>query len=254
MNSKVNFKFDTPIIILSIVALVFRIINSISYFVDYDYNKYDEYEMNIVFPPFVSIISLIIGLAPIALFLVYIIMLYKDSQAGICVPIVFGLIALNPLFDFIRNLIMGYGFHFEYLIADLLYIAPFVLAIISALKGFSKKSLTIIAFSAIFILDAISIISIFSNIEYYLRKELYIILITFLCGNIGTISFYISLFLFAMNNRIPAFLTLSSEHKNKNPEKMSPEQSLRLIKDKLDCGIISEEEYQAQRADIIRKL
>lgn len=250
MNSKENFKLKTPIIILSIVALVFRIINSITYFVDYDYIKYGEYEINTVFPPFVSLISLIIGLAPIVLFLVYIFKFHKDFKAAICVPIVFGLIAFNPIYNIISNLIMGYGFYFEYLISS----APFVLAIISALKGFSKKSLTIIAFSVSFIICVFSIISMFLNIGYYLSNELYIILIPSLCGILGTISFYISLFLFAMNNRIPTLLTFSSEHENKNPEKMSPEQSLKLIKDKLDCGIISEEEYQAQRADIISKL
>lgn len=254
MNSKENFKLKTPIIILSIVALVFIIISSITYFVDYDYIKYGEYEMNIVFPPFVSLISLIIGLAPIVLFLVYIFKFHKDFKAAICVPIVFGLIAFNPIYNIISNRIMGYGFHFEYLISSLLSSAPFVLAIISALKGFSKKSLTIIAFSVSFIICVFSIIGIFLNIGYYLSNELYITLITSLCGILGTISFCISLFLFAMNNRIPTLLTFSSEHENKNPEKMSPEQSLKLIKDKLDCGIISEEEYQAQRADIISKL
>lgn len=250
MDSKENFKLKTPIIILSIVALVFRIINSITYFVYYDYTKYGEYEINAVFQSFVSLISLIIELAPIVLFLVYIFKFHKDFKAAICVPIVFGLIAFNPIYNIIGNLIMGYGFYFEYLISSLLSSAPFVLAIISALKGFSKKSLTIIAFSVSFIICVLSIISMFSNIGYYLSNELYITLIYSLCGILGTISFYISLFLFAMNNRIPTLLEL----KNVNPKKMSPEQSLKLIKERLDCGIISEEEYQAQRADIISKL
>ena len=35
---------------------------------------------------------------------------------------------------------------------------------------------------------------------------------------------------------------------------MTPEQSLRLLNDKLELGMITEEEYQAQRADIISKL
>ena len=35
---------------------------------------------------------------------------------------------------------------------------------------------------------------------------------------------------------------------------MNPEQALKLLKDKLDLGMITEEEYQAQRAEIISKL
>lgn len=254
MNSKVKFKLKTPIIILSIIALVFRIISSITYFVNYDYIKYGEYELNISFPPFVSLISLIIALAPIVLFLIYIIKFHKDFKATICVPIVFGLIAFAPIYSIIRNLIIGYGFYFADLISNLFIIAPFVLATISALKGFSKKSFTIIAFSISFLLCVFSIISIFTNISYYLRSELYIYLITSPCSILGTISFYISLFLFAMNNRIPAVLTPSPEQEKKSSEKMSPEQSLRLLKDKLDFGMITEEEYQAQRAEIISKL
>lgn len=254
MNSKVEFKLKTPIVILSIIALVFRIISSVTYFVNYDYIEYGEYEMNISFPSFLSLISLIIKLAPIVLFLVYTFKFHKDFKATICVPIVFGLIAFDPIYSIIRNLIIGYDFYFAYLISNLFIIAPFVLATISALKGFSKKSFTIIAFSIIFLDCVLSIIGIFSDIGYYLRSELYIYLITSLCSILGTISFYISLFLFVMNNRIPAILTPSPEHEKKNLEKMSPEQSLRLLKDKLDFGMISEEEYQAQRADIISKL
>lgn len=253
MNSKVKFKLKTPIIILSIVALIFRIIGSITYFVDYEYIKYGEYEMNIVFPPFVSLISLIIGLAPIVLFLVYTFKFHKDFKATICVPIVFGLIAFAPIYSIIEILIMGYGFYFADLINLIFITAPFVLATISALKGFSKKSFTIIAFSISLLLCVHSIIRIYSN-RYYLRSEPYIYLITSLCSILGTISFYTSLFLFAMNNRIPTILTPSPEYEKKNSEKMSPEQSLRLLKDKLDFGMISEEEYQAQRADIISKL
>ena len=72
MNSKVKFKLKTPIIIFAIVALIFGIISSVTYFVDYDYSEYRGYKMNIVFPSFTSLISLIIALAPIVLFLVYI--------------------------------------------------------------------------------------------------------------------------------------------------------------------------------------
>ena len=70
------------------------------------------------------------------------------------------------------------------------------------------------------------------------------------CSILGQISFYLSLFLFAINNRIPTIMIASPERE----KKMSPEQSLQLLKDKLDFGMITEEEYQAQRAEIISKL
>ena len=43
-------------------------------------------------------------------------------------------------------------------------------------------------------------------------------------------------------------------NEKKIAEKLSPEQALRLLNDKLDFGMITEEEYQAQRNEIISKL
>jgi hypothetical protein len=73
-------------------------------------------------------------------------------------------------------------------------------------------------------------------------------------GIIGTAALYIALLLFGLNNRIPALVSLSPEKERQKTEKMTPEQSLRFLKDKLDLGMITEEEYQTQRAEIISKL
>ena len=68
MNSKVEFKLKTPIVILSIIALVFRIISSVTYFVNYDYIEYGEYEMNISFPSFLSFSLSIVSKEILALY------------------------------------------------------------------------------------------------------------------------------------------------------------------------------------------
>lgn len=254
MASKINLKLKTPIIMLSIAALVFRIIGSVSYFVNYDYMKY-EFKITVAFPPFFSLISLVIELAPIVLFLIYIFKFYKNLKATFCVPIVFGLIAFAPIYNsIIRTLMAGERLYFADLIFNLFIVVPFLLATISALKGFSKKTFIIIALSISFLFCAFSVIAIFFSIGFALRNGQYIYSITSPCSVLGTILLYISLFLFAMNNRIPAILTPSPEQIMKNIEKMSPEQSLKLLKDNLEFGTISEEEYQRQRAKIIRKL
>ena len=91
-------------------------------------------------------------------------------------------------------------------------------------------------------------------IEWYLEEGLYLYLFTWPICVLGTIAFYIALLLFALKNRIPAIISASPEKEKKNAEKMNPEQALRVLKDKLDFGMITEEEYQAQRAEIISKL
>ena len=65
---------------------------------------------------------------------------------------------------------------------------------------------------------------------------------------------FLRMILFGLNNRIPALVSLSPEKERQKTEKMTPKQSLRFLKYKLDLGMITEEEYQAQRAEIISKL
>ena len=48
--------------------------------------------------------------------------------------------------------------------------------------------------------------------------------------------------------------TMSSSERKSKAEKISTEQELKILKDKVDFGIITKEEYQAQRAEIIKKL
>ena len=99
-----------------------------------------------------------------------------------------------------------------------------------------------------------SIIDLFQSIEWYLEDELYLYLFTWPISILGTIALYVSLLLFGLKNRIPAIISVSPEKEKKNAEKMTPEQSLRLLKEKLDLGMITEEEYKAQRTEIINNL
>ena len=60
--------------------------------------------------------------------------------------------------------------------------------------------------------------------------------------------------LFGLKNRIPAILYASHQKEKRNDEKINPEHALILLKEKFELGMISEEDYQAQRVDIINKL
>ena len=59
----------------------------------------------------------------------------------------------------------------------------------------------------------------------------------------------IAMLLFALKNS----MSLMTENPKIN-NKMSPEQSLLFLKEQLELGMITEEDYQAQRNDIISKL
>ena len=90
--------------------------------------------------------------------------------------------------------------------------------------------------------------------DYYIEASMYLYIFTYPLSIIGSTLLYISLLLFGVKNKIPSVIALSPEKGRARAEKMNPEQALKLLKDKLELGMITEEEYQAQRANIISKL
>ena len=242
-------KGRTPITVLALIALLCTVLSSITYFAFYSND-----ELTFEFPSFLSLISLALTLAPKVLLILYAVKFFKEFKATIVVPIIFGCIAASPLLSFINTFVFGYGLNGINLIMNLITMVTFTLATISALKGLSNKVFIIIPTALDLALSALSLISLFSTFELYARWGYTLYLFTQPVSIIASVTFNIALLLFGLKNRIPAIISVSPEKEKKNAEKMTPEQSLRLLKDKLDLGMITEEEYQSQRAEIIAKL
>ena len=250
MNRKI--KCNSPITILGFISLICTVFSCITYFLYYDYN----YELAFYFPSIISILFLLLDLAPCVLLLLYIMKFHGQYKGTVLYPIVCGLIAGYPLLSTIWNVVYvrGYGLDWSDILISLAIIVPFTLLTINATKGLNKKVYTIVATSIGLVLQLIPVIDIFHYMNWYIEQEMYLYLFTNSMSIIGTAALYIALLLFGLNNRIPALVSLSPEKERQKTEKMTPEQSLRFLKDKLDLGMITEEEYQAQRADIISKL
>lgn len=260
MNSNISIK-KTPslkcgsaIKLLSIIALVCTVLSRISYFFYYDSEiingEWVYEELTFRFPYFTSLISLLISIAPFILFVIYIFRFHNELKATVLIPIILGLFPLEILISFL----FGGGSYSIWLIIDLLIFGACVLAVVSALKGFNKKLFIIIPMSLCLLYNALSIISFFSIMDYYIEDSMYLYVFTSPLSIIGSTLLYISLLLFGVKNKIPSIIALSPEKERARAEKMNPEQALKLLKDKLDLGMITEEEYQAQRAEIISKL
>ena len=251
-------KSKTPITILAIIALGCTVLSSITYFAFYDWVKVNgdyTYELTFRFPSLLSLISLTLTLAPKVLLVLYIFKFFREFKATIIVPIIFGCIAANPLLSFINSFFaFSYGFNGISLIMSLITIITYTLATISALKGLSNKIFIIIPTALSIALSFLSLISLSSSSEFYAREGMTLYLFTNPASIIASITLNIALLLFGLKNRIPAILTVSPEKEKKNAEKMSPEQALRLLNDKLELGMITKEEYQSQRAEIINNL
>lgn len=255
-----SLKYGSEIKVLSIISLICTILSCISYFFYYDSDyingEWVDIGLTFRFPHMLNLISLLLTIAPIILFVLYLFKFHSKLKATVLVPIIFGIFGLNAIF----NLLFGYRYyrfvvHYGiYRILVLAILVCSVLAVISALKGFNKKIFIIIAMAVCLLYEALSLIDFFSIMYYYIEESIYLYLFTSPMSIIGSITLYVALLLFALKNKIPSVLALSPEKERARAEKMNPEQALKLLKYKLDLGMITEEEYQAQRAEIISKL
>lgn len=256
LEKQPTLKCKTPIIIFSLVSLICIILSCIRYFVYYDHEYNDGnsfYKLTARFPNIFELFSLLIALAPCVLLVIYIFKFHREFKATIIVPIIFGLLAIHPLYSCIENIFFIHSLYM-YFIFDVVIIVVFALAAVNAKRGFPKKIFLIIAVVVGLSVEFFSIIRTFQVIEWYLEKKVYLYLFSLLIRFVGMVALYIALLLFGLKNRMPVILSIFPQKEKKIAEKLSPEQALRLLNDKLDFGMITEEEYQAQRNEIISKL
>lgn len=252
-----KLKAQKTITILIIISLILTTICSLTVFTYFTSSgnegvwefHFSLFRKGIVGAVF-SLLEYFISVAPILLFATYIFKYYKRFLAAGTLPIVLVLIAFDPLLSFIGNFALGYGFPTVLdLLVNILIVVSFTLAAVNSLKGLSKKVYIVVAISCGLLGEAISFISFIRAAGVHISEGLYLYLFTWPLSIIGISALYIAILLFALKNNIPA-----TKKEEKSTDKMSPEQSLRYLKERLDLGMITEEEYQAQRAEIISKL
>ena len=259
----VPLKAGWAIKILAILGLLFIAIYC-SIYQDHDGNFIFLLNFN-----FRQIFFNLIHLIPGILFIVYIFKAYKNLRASILMPIVFGLIVVQRIYDIVMWFVDGFielryidlsmnmawfGIeYFVYLVSFRFYCIVticFILAIICALKGFNNKYLIIILLS----LSLLCLVFDMFGARNYMR----FFGVSFCFFNvfsyyIGQILLCIAFLLFGVKNRIkPVLKPKKAENIKINTQNTG--KALKELKNMLDFGLITEEEYQAQRAEIIKKL
>jgi uncharacterized membrane protein len=252
MDRQIHLRYKSQIVVLSIVALVFKALSSISYFATYEGGWKDGYELSFQFPNIIQLFYLVLGVLPYILLVIYVQKFHKEFKATVVVPVIFASIAIVPLLSLIINIINGHGF--SGIIVYLITPITFALATISALKGLSNKIFIVIPTVVGLVLNLLSLNGTFSNFSYYINYGMFLYIFTVPASIIASSALYVALLIFGLKNRIPTILSVSPEEEKKNAEKTTPEQALKILKDKFELGMITEEEYQAQRAEIISKL
>lgn len=236
LNNKGNLNCKTPIVVLSLFSLIFDLLNkALLCFVNYDY-RLEEFIVQ--FPSALNLLYSVLSLAPKFLLLVFCFKFFNKPNATIIVAIILEtIISLTTYNDSIFSLVIA---------------VTFMITTIGVLRGLSNKFIIIpVVLGLTYNLYCLANLFIYFGMhdEYLLYR-----LVKRLATIIASISFYIALLLLGLKNRIPAILFASSSKQKRNEECVNSEQALRSLKDRLDLGMISEEEYQSRRAEIISKL
>lgn len=224
---------------LSIIALVCTALTA--YFsIYYTFFFYQDSSLD-----FFDLLKIALPLLAMSLFLLYILKFPSEPQK---LPMVFGVLTIESLLNIKIN--------------DILNLIIFVACILVAttmLKGFLKEIHIIILiavclFFTVWRLPFAIEYAYFtlSNLEYSVADR---ILIAFFNADIpsaapiiGKSSFFAALLIFFVKNTIPVIV------RTKLDKNATPEQQLQALKAQRESDLITEEEYQAQRAEIISKL
>ena len=241
-----------PILILVIAALVCAFFGNLEYFLYYDWN-YGGYELACRFPQPTQLFSLLLNTAPYILLFLQVIAFHRNGKAPILIGITFGIIAFSELYYLLVNvsdmIVYGYSYGSEYWLEFFAFGIPsmitFTMAMISAFKGFSNKVFLIIAIAIGIFSEFYYLFNSSELLQWYFLDEMYFYLLTWLAHKVSLLSLYAAIALYGMANGSSAKAMVAEP---------TPEQALSLLNQKLELGVLTEEEYRAQRAEIISKL
>lgn len=203
--------------------------------------------------------SIFLSLFSSILLVVYVIAFNKHKFSFVFPTIytfytVFYIIELVNILEIFNTADMRY-FNHRLIGIGYIYIVLSLLFTITAINTFStkvKKLFPIISVStslAVFVVlgnGYLSIIEFIMELVLY-RDDKFAYFGTHVLANISS---HIALLVFLSKNKLPSVLL----NFNKNEKNLTPEQRLKILNDKFEFGVISDEEYKGQREEIISKL
>ena len=210
-----SLKCGFMIKVLSIISLVSTTLTCISYIGFYD-PYYDYFNGEWVYgatgiffsPHSFSLKSLLLMIVQIILLLLYIFKYHSKFKATVIIPMIFGVLGLDAIFNFL----IGYGGFSSSPIRELLYrvfclgiLVCSILAVISALKGFSKKVFIVISMAAYLLYNTVLFLIEFPGLlgPFYADNNTLLYIYTYPLLFVGTSSLYVALLIFALKNKIP---------------------------------------------------
>ncbi len=271
MNTeKKDLKCSCIITSLSIAALVCSVLNIITYYFIRPSISNDGFGLltiNFGFPVIKSIPFILLQLLPYILFIVYITKFYYKDKAKLIFPAFFAILAITPLFETLLDIVllnMPLNFYIKFdketLIYNSLTFLIFAWAFINSLWGLTKKVGFIVPLALGMLVQLTPIQSVIAQFDVFITHGRFLFLdsprqiICTIFSILSTILLYIGLLIFGLKNN-PSYVLLEKKLKEtRDLSTMPPDKALKYLKECFELEIITEEEYQAQRAEIISKL
>jgi len=231
-------KNKASIIALTSASVFFAILSIvIGAFVPYIYYTFANY--------FIAALSICIKL----LLIFYVAWLHRCKRSEIAVIIVYAHIVLSTLISLVFAMFTGASINILGLFSHVLTFLSFSALLILTLLGLKSKAAPIVAASVVFVFAVISIISIVSNYRYFGNVYLFCNIFSI----ISNITYHIALLIFGLSSTVQPTVKVGRKECAKEAE-LSPEEKLALLKEKHELKIISDDEYAAEKHEIIEML
>lgn len=252
----------SSIVSLAVISLVCTVVSCIAFFVIENLIYYSIDTGFLTLNTLIDngfFVSYVLSIVAICLLIKYIFKHDRTDKSTFRIPVIFGLATLSAICDLI---IITSFYPFRYIFcrffpeniivmySSIIVAIAFAFATIGACNGFRNKLFLIIPIVTAIIATLFpTCVDMFNLYQYELSwSDFGLEGLTYLFATLilalGSIAFYVALLLLGLKNELPSAL------KGKD----NPENELKLLNEKLKLGIITEEEYQAQRADIISRL
>ena len=187
-------------------------------------------------PSSVELLSMFFGLLPIVAFIFFFLQSQGTDKYDVIIPIIFFYCTLDAFFAVVINAAIGYILS---TILTLILAIEYGQLACGALYGLHKKIFSVLPLVVILAIELIFFLAalISPNSVTPINQ------ISIVTSYIGNILFILALLIFSNNYRIKCFLSAST-----------PKAKLEMLEYQLKCGIITEEEYQSKRTEIINNL
>lgn len=265
-----KLKCRIPIVVLSVISLICTVLGCATYFISHGYFRIDgSYESELItkFPSADGIFSMVCSLIVAILLVLYILKLYKSSKSAFIVPLCLLTMAIRKITAFIKNI----SYYKDNTVFDresvnmllirnnvftVIILGTAILSIIGLFKAFSNRPFIIAAAITEIIDKSLQLFGIFSMyISGVINSNFSdTILLLDIISYIGSITLFVALLLFILKSPIPALTAKANQKEIVNAEGINTEQELRTLNNRRNAGLITEEEYMAQRAEIISRL